>query len=401
MNIGVVISGFSPDAGGGYTFEGDILRSLVSLAGESEHKFTFLYPEKSSVNIKSLPVNDRNRYVPYHSAASFDRIMARLCLEFPLARRIWKKPCPIERVGRRIGIDFIWFLGPGAMQVDLPYMTIVWDLQHRLQPWFPEVGSGGRWDERELRHARFLRRATYVIAGTKAGRKEIERFYQIPSERIKHLPHPTPGFALEPPPVEDKKVLERYALSSGYLLYPAQFWPHKNHANLLLAVRILRDEHGMSLPLVLVGSDQGNAPYVKELACTLGISDQVHILGFVPLEDLVALYRNALAMVYMTFFGPENLPPLEAFALGCPVVASNVAGAMEQLGNSAILVNPRSPGEIATAIRTVATEGRVRDDLISRGKERALRWTSRDFVRGVFSVLDEFEPVRRCWKESM
>ncbi len=53
----------------------------------------------------------------------------------------------------------------------------------------------------------------------------------------------------------------------------------------------------------------------------------------------------------MTFFGPENLPPLEAFALKCPVIASNVSGSEEQLGDAAILVNPVNPEEIAQAIQ--------------------------------------------------
>lgn len=398
MNIGVVISGFPPEEGGGFTFEKEIFQSLVGLAGESRHKFTFLYPKNIPIDVKQLALTDQIQCVPYPSAGPFERIMRRFCLEFSLLRRLWKKPSVIERVGRYIGIDFLWFLGPGGMPVDLPYLSIVWDLQHRLQPWFPEVGSGGIWDDREVLYARFLRRATYVIVGTEAGRKEIEQFYQVPADRIKCLPHPIPGFALDPSPEEGEKVLKKYSLPGNYLLYPAQFWPHKNHANLLLAFRILRNEYGMSLPLVLVGSDKGNLPYVRELASTAGISDQVHFLGFVPLDDLVGLYQNALAMTYVTFFGPENMPPLEAFALGCPVIASNVSGAKEQLGDSTILVDPRNPREIAVAIRSLAIDRGLRDELISRGMKRALQWTSRDFVRGVFSILDEFEPVRRCWK---
>ena len=116
------------------------------------------------------------------------------------------------------------------------------------------------------------------------------------------------------------------------------------------------------------------------------------------LEDLVALYRGAFALAYVTFFGPENLPPLEAFALGCPVIASDVSGAREQLVDAALFVDPRNPAEIAAAIKQLHDDDNLRSSLIDKGRARAERWTATEFVRGVFAALDEFEPVRRCWR---
>ena len=112
---------------------------------------------------------------------------------------------------------------------------------------------------------------------------------------------------------------------------------------------------------------------------------------------MVGLYRNAFALTYLTFFGPENLPPLEAFALGCPVIASDVAGAQEQLGECALLVDPKSPEEIASAIKSLRDDPDLRKTLVDCGFSRASRFTGRDYVRGVFRILDEFEPIRRCW----
>jgi len=312
-------------------------------------------------------------------------------------RRLWRRPGRIEAFVRELGVEFLWFVGPFAHPVDVPYLAIVWDLQHRLQPWFPEVASRGEWDDREALYAPHLRRASAVIVGTEAGRSEVERFYQVPSDRIWILPHPTPRFALEPPEGDGKDVLERYRIPEGYLLYPAQFWPHKNHANLLLAVQRLRDEDGLVVPLVFPGSDQGSRAHIDRLVARLGLTDQVHFVGFVSQDDLVALYRNAFALAYVSFFGPENLPPLEAFALGCPVMASDVPGAREQLGDAALLADPRRPEHLAQAIRRLHQDAALRQTLVERGRARAVRWTARDFVRGVFAILDEFEPIRRCW----
>ena len=135
---------------------------------------------------------------------------------------------------------------------------------------------------------------------------------------------------------------------------------------------------------------------MRNFASQLQPSINVSFLGFVPLEDLVALYRGAFALSYVTFFGPENLPTLEAFALGCPVIASDVSGAREQLGDAALFVDPRNPSEIAAAIKSLQDDD-LRRSLIDKGRARAERWTAKDFVRGVFNAFDEFEPVRRCW----
>jgi glycosyltransferase involved in cell wall biosynthesis len=192
-------------------------------------------------------------------------------------------------------------------------------------------------------------------------------------------------------------VLCRFELPTDYLLYPAQFWAHKNHVNLLLALKRL-NEQGLRMPLVLVGSNKGNVETVKQCAASLGISDQMRILGFVSVDELVALYRGAFCLVYVSLFGPENLPPLEAFALGCPVIASDVPGSEEQLGDAALRVDAKNPNAIAEAVRYIRQNPQIRDDLVHRGKARAQKWTGAEFVRGVYAVLDGLSPIIRCWR---
>jgi glycosyltransferase involved in cell wall biosynthesis len=166
--------------------------------------------------------------------------------------------------------------------------------------------------------------------------------------------------------------------------------------NLLLALKELRDA-GTAIPLVLTGADYGNKVYVESTIDLLGLHDQVKILGFVDRKTLTALYQNALALTYVSFFGPENLPPLEAFALNCPVIASKVDGAEEQFGDAAILVDPANVDEIAAAIEKVYKSESLRKELAEKGKRRAASWTSIDFVRGALEIIKEFEPIRRTW----
>src|ERR1700719_3211706 len=76
-----------------------------------------------------------------------------------------------------------------------PYMAVVWDLQHRLQPWFPEVSINGNWQHRDTTYTAVLGRAAAVIVGTEAGKLEVERFFPVNPSRILVNPHPTPRFA--------------------------------------------------------------------------------------------------------------------------------------------------------------------------------------------------------------
>ena len=108
--------------------------------------------------------------------------------------------------------------------------------------------------------------------------------------------------------------------------------------------------------MVFTGSDKGNEQLVRRKISELGLDDQIHMLGFVPRDDLKALYSTALALTFASFFGPGNLPPLEAFALGCPVIASRVPGTQEQLGDAALLFNPADPEELANAILAKALQ---------------------------------------------
>lgn len=405
MKVGVFLDNIGLTLGGGFTFQDAVFQSLIKL--ESKHTFvifSYLTEEQTKgISTKHLQFFslrrsrlERAKYKKYKLIRSVAIVLAKL----PIIQTRFHVMNWLEWVARNLVIEVMWFVSPFHVEVDIPYITTVLDLQHRLQPWFPEVSSNGEWSTRENMYARVIPRASVIIAGTEAGKAEIVHFYRVPPERVKLIPHPTPSFALSASKDSGKKVLTKYHIPEGYLFYPAQFWPHKDHVGLLLAVDLLRERYALALPVVFVGSDKGNLQYVRRRVDELGLSTQVHFLGFVPREDLVGLYRNAFALTYLTFFGPENMPPLEAFALGCPVIASNVPGAQEQLGDAALLVNPTDEEQIALAIKSLYDDPALRQTLVQRGLERAAKWTGDDFVKSVFSILDEFESVRRCWSST-
>lgn len=406
MKVGVFLANKLPEIGGGYTFEREIIHALAKWGAGSRHTFVVLsWTKEPPLELSSV------QHLQFISLARLfeDRpqlskrgisILEKLRISrinFKLAT--WKNQVILNALATN-GIDLTWSLTPACIALDVPYITTVWDLQHRLQPYFPEVSARGAWDAREQLYGTLLRRASFILTGTEIGKAEIERFYQVAAERVKVLPMPTPQFSLNARQDNRKQILKTYNIPENYLFYPAQFWSHKNHVSLLLAVQWLRDRYDLVFPVVFAGSDAGNQSYIQQWAIELNLSEQVYFLGFVPQEDLIALYCNAFALTFVTFFGPDNLPPLEAFALGCPVVASNVPGAREQLGDAALLVEPTDEKQLALAIKSLYDDPGLRQAIVQRGLARASQWTGQDYVKGIFSILDDFEGIRRCWSST-
>jgi hypothetical protein len=168
----------------------------------------------------------------------------------PLFAYLYRRASRLERAARAQGVDTIWFVGGTVFDTPgIPYIATVWDVQHRTHPWFPEVSHRSQWDYREALHARFLKRATYAITGTRTGADQLGWYYQVPPERIRILPHPTP-LQVATVPTGNGSLIATLKQKT-FVFYPAQFWPHKNHANLLLALKILVDRDGLDLDLVL------------------------------------------------------------------------------------------------------------------------------------------------------
>jgi glycosyltransferase involved in cell wall biosynthesis len=300
---------------------------------------------------------------------------------------------------RHAGVDLILMLGPygPAFTWVTPFVMSVYDLNHRLQPEFPEVSAFGEFDRREYLYTNVCRYATFVIVDSDVGKEDLLRFYGhlIDEDRVRILPYHSPVVRQPQPRPDDlARVAAKHRLPKRYFFYPAQFWRHKNHALILQAQRIVADQAGEKIPVVFCGSyaDYARALNFKEvwsLAAGLGLANDVRYLGPVPDEDMPALYTLSAGLVMPTFFGPTNIPPLEAWHFGRPVITSDIRGLREQMGDAALLVDPRSPQALADAMLRLWRDDALAAELAERGRTRLASrgWSS--FVDGVAAILTE------------
>ena len=399
MRVAVVYHEPDPHAGGYFTFQRTVVDTLQGLGGRTPHEFRCYAAAPAAprdAGVKWLGPEVEPGLRRYAQLAAKGARMA-------TGRQPGWAPSRLDSALEDEGIDLVWFISNHVEACDLPFIVTVWDLAHRELPFFPEVSAGGVWAHRERTHSEFLPRAVRVIVPNAAGAEQVERYYAVPRERQLLLAHPTPRFAREAAAAQQKAngAGDRQGIGSPFLLYPAQLWPHKNHVTAMRALAELR-ERGQDFHLVCTGTEPamepavGQAAYLRRTADELGVSDLVHFLGFVELEELVSLYQRAHALLYLSFFGPENLPPLEAFALRCPVINSDIPGAREQLGDAALFVDPTDAAGVADAVQSLADD-QLRSRCVAAGRTRSEQLTPEAYVDGVIEFLDDFQATRRCW----
>jgi len=305
-----------------------------------------------------------------------------------------------HRFLKRCGVDWVLYTTPNAQSFEagFPYVSPIFDLQHRLQPEFPEVSADGEWDRREYLYRNGTREAMLVLADSEVGKEDILNCYGsygITPDRVKVLPYLSPPYLTsEVPPSERQRVRTAYRLPERYLLYPAQLWPHKNHMRLIQALGQLKETNEADAHMVLCGTHGGAIRTnvyrdIMREAERLRVMERIHYLGYVPNDAMSALYAEAVGLVMPTFFGPTNIPIIEAWQFGCPVLTSDIRGIREQVRDAGLLVDPRSVEAIAAGISRLWNDEGLRVDLAERGRHRLRQYTRQDFCDKLANIIAE------------
>ena len=394
MRIAVLIGTSSKKAGGSHTYSSLLLEGILESDLFRESELVFIAGQKV-VDPQTLfnPKNDDESLEVFGVSPKSLRRLIRSMISF--AQRS-KHVLQLARTYRAIRlnrildiqkIEFVWSLYPLSFPLNIPYAIPVWDLQHRLQPFWPEVSRNNQWQLRELAFSNSIRQATLIIVGTEVGAKEVSKFYGVPDANIVVAPFPV-----------RKKVEPGIERDPNLIFYPAQFWPHKNHVNLILGFQEVLTSVNSNLRLLLPGGDKGNLQFVRNLVKDLNIEGSVIFPGFISDLELANLYKSASLMIFPSYFGPDNLPPLEALSNGCPVAVAEVSGAREQFGESVLYFNPDSPKQIAEVIKKTIDSSAQRRPSLSDAKVQNIQRSPEEIVTIIGHELLNFQSKRRNWE---
>jgi glycosyltransferase involved in cell wall biosynthesis len=181
--------------------------------------------------------------------------------------------------------------------------------------------------------------------------------------------------------------VEKYSLPQEYVLAVGTLEPRKNLRTLLEAYAQLKPDQRQ--PLVVVGGQGWSFDETKALIGELGLTDEVSFTGYVPDEDLPALYAGCTTFVFPTHYEGFGIPVAEAMAVGVPVICSNTSSVPEVAGSAARMFDPNSAAELAEALKNVLGDARLRKQMAADSKRQGKRFSWLETARQTHAVYEQ------------
>ncbi len=364
MKIGINAHALGTQVGGDETYIRNVIRALATVDPHGDYTLFFTPPlpkdalPSGAEHMRHVLVRPRNPLV-------------RMPITFPLA---------LAR--SHIDVVHVQYVAPPLCPARI--VVSVHDVAFERYPQFFTPN-----DVAQLRVSIPLtvRHASAVLTLSEFSKRDIVRRYRVPSEKVIVAP-----CAADPMfhPIHDERrlaeVRERYGTGDHFILCVGNLQPRKNLRTLIAAYVKLRQADAARHKLVLVGRQAWLHDDIFAAAHASGYADALVFTGYVPEDDLVALYNAADLFVYPSIFEGFGLPPLEAMACGTPVVTSNTSALPETVGDAAITVNPLDVEALADAIATVLGDVGLRERLSVRSLQRAGEFSWEATARIILAV---------------
>ncbi|NLJ86517.1 MAG: glycosyltransferase family 4 protein [Firmicutes bacterium] len=219
--------------------------------------------------------------------------------------------------------------------------------------------------------------AQCIITVSEVARRDICTILGVSLAKTRVIyPAPEAIFVPSNPLRAQSHLCCHYGIDRPYLLYAGGLNPRKNVGELIYAFAKARKYFQRDLLLVIPGKPSDDMPDLSALCTGLGIFDKVRFPGFMPMEDLVTTYQGAEIFVYPSLYEGFGLPPLEAMAVGVPVISSPVPSVTEVAMNAALIFNPEDTTALAAHLHRGLGDTDLRQLMKERGKEvvAALSW---------------------------
>ena len=387
-NVAVDLTPVLPggENGGAKVFVLELIRGMAELYPEctltllvrEESKNELMMLERQNVRLRSLDlassVEDPSEIC--HSPSKIRRILRRVW--GGIKRRMALKPLASPSLSfgsggqsllKSMGAELLFcpFTDPTYYEPGIPAVCTIYDLQYKT---YPQFFSSADVYHRNQAFLRAAEKATLLAAISDYSRNSAMQHGGIPKDRIETVHIRLAERVKHLAPLE---CLQQWNLSpQNFLIYPANFWAHKNHEVLLTAMGLaLRKGLPKSVKLVLTGAPGERRDFLKRAVERMGLADSIIFPGYVSTPELGTLIANSLGMVFPSLYEGFGMPVIEAMAMGVPVACSHLTSLPEVAGDAAILFDPRVPDSLVTAMISLASHQAQRETLISRGRERA------------------------------
>lgn len=278
------------------------------------------------------------------------------------------------------------FTGPHFYLPGIPLVSIIYDLQFLR---YPEFFSRMEIFYRRQQFEDTWNLSTHIITISEFVRRTVLKNALIKPEKVSAIPI---GLLQKFPSINmdaKKKLLHRLKLKPGkFLLYPANFWLHKNHDGLIDAFDLyLQRNPASELALVLPGDLDVGRHRVQAHVESIKRTDRIFFPGYLTRTELGVLYSLAKALIFPSLYEGFGMPLLEAMDANLPILCSKSTALPEVAGDAALFFDPRQPLSIVEAIEFLENNPTIEKALIRKGKERLLQFGSDNRMANAYASL--------------
>jgi glycosyltransferase involved in cell wall biosynthesis len=385
MQITVAIDARVPDIGLGGVQQ--VIRTLATSFDESnagDIKRVWIVYRNSNWWRNLFPIGDRIIQVnpPFGRISMFvSRISPQIIsLLFPFYRLILRERPTFDQTLAEYGVDFVHLPFQDGLETNFPTIYHPHDFQHVYFPsyfnWVQLYHRNNQWKRKAVN-------ATIVMAASEIVKEDIIQNWGIPSSKIRVEPIPPPQRILTP-------RSDWHFHDADYIVYPAVFWKHKNHANLVKALAILNDS-GTPTTCFFAGASGPELKSIVRLVDKLEITNNIIFLGHVPDKDYGELINGARLLVIPSVFEAHSLTIWEAQMFNVPIVCSDIPMFRNQVVENASFFDPEEPSSIAFAIFSALQSHGARE----RVKQETYAFSSsqarRRFAEGINGIYRELK----------
>jgi len=270
-----------------------------------------------------------------------------------------------------INADLIFcpFTAPTYTLPGVPTVCTIYDLQYKTYPTFFEADDVAN---RSHVFTEACRQASKLVAISDYSRQSAIKHGRLDDEHIQTVHLRMAKRVTIDTDQENALLAKLNLLPQRYLLYPANFWMHKNHEMLLTAFKMASHAHGLGddIKLVCTGAPGERQRWLQDAAHHMKLDSRVLFTGYLTTTELALLMKECAGVVFPSLYEGFGLPILEAMAAGVPVACSNTTSLPEVAEHAALFFDPRIPTQIAEAMVTLVSDTERRNRLIQAGYDR-------------------------------
>ncbi len=268
---------------------------------------------------------------------------------------------------------FCPFTAPIYYDPGITTVSVIYDLQFRT---YPEFFSEDDLLQRQNSFTEACQKADALSAISNHSRNDAIAHGNLDPNRIRTIYIRMNQSFLSDTKDEHALLSRSGLMKKRYLLYPANFWKHKNHEMLLTAFN-LACHQGLAkdIKLVCTGEPGERQKWLMNASLAMGLENRVIFPGFIPNTELSIFLNNCCGLIFPSLFEGFGIPVIEAMSAGVPVACSNVTSLPEVAGDAALFFDPRVPNQVAKAMISIVEDKPLREQLINDGRKRAVEFS--------------------------